>query len=109
VPIFVVTHEAPTEGEWSPRVQFVTDGLDRALELAQEAAGDLDVSVAAASPVQQLLRAGKIDEIEVSVVPYLLGGGVRLLDDFGPDPIVLEQVAVTPSEGVTHLRYRVVR
>lgn len=109
VPIFVVTHEAPTEGEWSPRVQFVTDGLDRAVELAQEAAGDKDVSVAAADPVQQLLRAGMIDEIELSVAPCLLGAGVRLFDALSPDPIDLEQISVIESTGVTHLRYRVVR
>jgi dihydrofolate reductase len=109
VPIFVLTHEAPTHGEWSPRVEFVTDGIEHALELAQEAAGDKFVSVCGADPAQQLLRAGKLDEIQVSVVPLLLGGGVRLLDHFGPDPIVLEQTRVIESEGVTHLRYRVVR
>jgi hypothetical protein len=38
VPIFVVTHEPPTRGEWSPRLSFVNDGIERALELAQEAA-----------------------------------------------------------------------
>lgn len=106
-PIFVVTHEAPTEGEWSPRVQFVTEGLDRAVELAQEAAGDLKVSAGAASVVQQLLRAGKLDEIEVNIVPYLLGGGVRLLDHIGSHPVELEQDRVIESDGVTHLRYRV--
>lgn len=109
VPIFVVTHRAPEEGEWSPRVSFVTDGLERALELAQEAAGDLAVSVCAADVTQQLLRAGLLDEIEVSVVPLLLGAGVRLLDHLGPEPIVLEQTRVIASEGVTHLHYRVIR
>jgi dihydrofolate reductase len=109
VPIFVVTHRAPTDGEWSPQVSFVTDGVDRALELAQEVAGDRNVSVGGASVGQQLLRAGKLDEIQVSVVPLLLGGGVRLLDHLGADPIVLEQTRVIESEGVTHLRYRVVR
>lgn len=109
VPIFVVTHEPPTEGEWSPRITFVTDGVGRAVELAKEAAGDRDVSVAAANPVQQLLRAGLLDEIEVSVVPCLLGGGVRLFDDLGPDPIDLEQISLIESDGVTHLRYRVRR
>jgi dihydrofolate reductase len=108
VPIFVVTHEAPTEGEWSPQVRFVTDGLERAVELAREAAGDRDVSVAAAAPVQQLLRAGLLDEIEVSITPCLLGRGVRLFDHLGPDPVDLEQVQVVPSDGVTHIRYRVV-
>jgi dihydrofolate reductase len=109
VPIFVVTHQAPTEGEWSPRVQFVTDGLEQAVALAREVAADRYVSVCAADPAQQLLRAGLLDEIEVSVVPYLLGGGVRLFDHLGADPIDLEQISVVPSDGVTHLRYQVVR
>lgn len=109
VPIFVLTHHPPTHGRWSPRVRFVTEGLDRALELAQEAAGDKVVSVGGADPAQQLLRAGKLDEIELSLVPLLLGGGVRLLDHFGPGPIALEQTRVVESDGVTHLRYRVIR
>jgi dihydrofolate reductase len=108
VPIFVVTHEAPTEGEWSPRVSFVTDGLEHAVELARAAAGDLDVSVCAADTAQQLLRSGLLDEIEVSVVPALLGGGIRLFDQ-RLDAIDLEQIGVIGSDGVTHLRYRVVR
>lgn len=87
----------------------MTDGIERALELAQEAAGDRVVSVCAADTTQQLLRAGKLDEIQVSVVPLILGSGVRLLDHLGPDPISLEQIRVIASEGVTHLRYRVVR
>jgi len=109
VPIFVVTHDAPTHGEWSPRVSFVTDGVERALELAQKAAGDRNVSVGGASVAQQLLRAGKLDGIQVSVVPLLLGAGVRLFDHLGGDPVALEQTRVIESEGVTHLRYRVVR
>ena len=108
-PIFVVTHEAPTEGEWSPQVSFVTDGLDHALELAQAAAGDKVVSLAGASLAQQLLQAGKLDEIQVSVAPLLLGSGVRLFDHLGADPIRLEQTRVIESDGVTHLRYRVLR
>lgn len=107
-PIFVLTHEAPTHGEWSPRVTFVTEGLDRALELAQEAAGDKLVSVCAAEITQQLLREGKLDEVRVSVTPCLLGGGVRLFDHLD-GPIDLEQIRVIESEGVTHLRYRVIR
>lgn len=108
VPIFVVTHQVPTHGNWSPRVSFVTDGIERALELAQKAAGDLKVSVCAANIAQQLLRAGMLDEIQVNVVPLLLGSGVRLFDHLGPNSITLEQVRVIESEGVTHLRYRVV-
>jgi dihydrofolate reductase len=109
VPIFVVTHEAPTRGEWSPQVSFVTDGVDRALELAQEAAGARIVAVSGADIAQQLLRAGKLDEIQVSVAPVLLGAGVRLFDHIGAEPIALEQIRVIESEGVTHLRYLVVK
>jgi dihydrofolate reductase len=107
-PIFVLTHNPPTEGEWSPLVEFVTT-LDEALERAQAAAGNKMVSVCGADPAQQLLRAGKLDGIQVSVVPLLLGGGVRLFDHLGGEPIKLEQTRVIESEGVTHLRYRVVR
>ena len=109
VPIFVVTHEAPTEGEWSPQVTFVTDGIESALDLAQAAAGDLNVGVSGADIAQQLLRAGKVDEIQVSIAPLLLGAGVALFEDLGPDVIELEQNRVIESDGVTHLRYRVVR
>lgn len=108
VPIFVVTHEAPTHGEWSPQVRFVTEGVDHAVKLAQEAAGGKTVSVAGASLAQQLLSEGKLDEIQVSVAPVLLGSGIRLFDQLGPAPITLEQTRVIESEGVTHLRYRVV-
>ena len=105
-PIFVVTHEPPTTGEWSPRVSFVTEGVERALELAQDAAGDGVIGVSGASVAQQLLVLGKLDEIQVSVTPLLLGAGVRLLERFD-GPIRLEQTRVVPSEGVTHLRYRI--
>ena len=92
-PIFVVTHDPPTDGEWSPQVTFVTDGVEHALELAQEVAGDGTVSVSGADVAQQLLRAGKVDEIQVSVTPVLLGRGRATLrrarsgpDHAGADP-----------------------
>jgi dihydrofolate reductase len=107
-PIFVPTHEPPTEGGWSPQVRFVPEGVERALDLAQEVAGDKLVSVAAGSVVQQTLALGRLDEINLSVAPVLLGAGVRLFDHLG-GPVELEQVRVIESEGVTHLRYRVVR
>ena len=91
------------------KLKIVTDGLDRALELATETAGDRVVSACGADVAQQLLRAGRVDEIQVSITPVLLGGGVRLLDAIGPDPVTLEQVRGIVSDGVTHLRYRVLR
>jgi dihydrofolate reductase len=107
VPNFVVTHDPPTTGEWSPQVQFVTEGVERAVELAREAAGDRNVSVGAASVARQALQAGLLDEIDLDVAPVLLGAGVRLLDGVGPVELVQERVI--ESTGVTHLRYRVVR
>jgi dihydrofolate reductase len=108
VPNFVITHEVPTEGRWSPQVRFVTEGVERAVELAKEAAGDRDVSVCAASTAQQLLRAGLLDEIELSVAPVLLGSGVRLFEHLG-GVVNLEQTRSIPSDRVTHLRYRILR
>ena len=107
-PIFVVTHEPPIEGRWSPQVTFVTDGVARALALAQDAAGDKVVSISGADLAKQLLALGRLDEIQVSIAPVLLGGGVRLFDLLDA-PVALEQVRVVPSDGVTHIRYRVLR
>jgi dihydrofolate reductase len=105
-PIFVVTHEPPTEGRWSPRVTFVPEGVGAALEQARAVAGEGTISACGASVAQQLLGLGAVDEIQLSVAPVLLGGGVRLLDGVA---VTLEQTRVIASEGVTHLRYRVVR
>lgn len=110
VPVFVLTHEAPeTVPEGETTFTFVTDGIESALSQAMAAAGDNKVQVGAANVAQQYLRAGLLDEIQVHVVPVLLGAGVRLFDQLGDEPIELEQTRVIESTGVTHLRYRVVK
>lgn len=77
---------------------------------AKEAAGDKDVSVHGAAVAQQALAAGVLDELELHVVPVLLGQGRRLFDGLDPDHIELERVRTLEGEhGVTHLRYRVRR
>ncbi len=110
VPVFVVTHEAretlPRQGGTS--YTFVTGGVEQALEQARAAAGDGGISVAGgANIVQQCLRAGLLDEIQLHVVPLLLGDGVRLFDGLDPTPRELEITRVIDSPGVTHVRYRV--
>ncbi len=65
--------------------------------------------MAEASLVQQCLKAGLLDEVQVDLVPVLLGGGVQLFDHLGGDQIALERVAVVEGDGVTHLRFRVAR
>ena len=89
---------------------FVTDGIEAALERAREAAGDKDVALGGgASVAQQYLRAGLVDELTLNVVPVLLGGGARLLDDLGGADVALECTRVIMAPGVTHLTYRAVR
>jgi dihydrofolate reductase len=108
VPVFVLTHyerEPLTLGETT--FHFVTEGPERAVELAREAAGDEDVSVGGGGEtIQQLLRAGLIDEILVNQVPLILGGGVRLFDGIPPN-VALEQMRVVEAPGVAHLFYSV--
>ncbi|MDX6437371.1 MAG: hypothetical protein QOK34_2205, partial [Gaiellaceae bacterium] len=87
---------------------FVTDGIGAALEQARAAAGDRNVHIAGgASVVQQYLRAGELDELQIHVSPILLGSGTRLFDDLGPALPGLEITRVIDSPAVTHLRYRV--
>jgi dihydrofolate reductase len=87
---------------------FVTDGIKSALEQAQVAAGDQDVTIAGgASTIRQYLAAGSLDELYLHIVPVILGAGERLLEDVG-DP-VLEPVKVVASPAVTHIKYRIVK
>jgi dihydrofolate reductase len=72
-------------------------------------AGDKYVSLMGSAVPQQCLRAGLLDEIQLHLVPVLLGGGVRLFDHLGTENIKLETIRVVDSPGVTHLRYRVVK
>src|SRR5918998_1900288 len=110
VPTFVVTHTVPQEWvyEGSP-FTFVADGVESAVEQAKAAAGDKNVAVGAASIAQQCIRAGLLDEIHVDLAPVLLGGGVRLFEHIGTEPIELEHTEVVEGAGVTHLTFRVVK
>ena len=107
VPVFVLTHherEPLTLGETT--FHFVTEGVERATELAREAAGEQDVAVGGgAQTIQQCLRAGLLDELLLNQVPLILGDGARLLDDLPPS-VVLEQTRVVEGPDVAHLFYR---
>lgn len=109
-PAFIVTHNVPQEWvkEGSPFI-FVTDGVESAIRQAKQAAGDKDVVICTASVLQQALKAGLVDEINVDVAPLLVGGGVSLFDHLGMGPIELECTRVVEAPNVTHLRYRVKR
>lgn len=109
VPVFVVTHNPPPEWDYdgSP-FTFVTEGVESAIAKARAAAGDKNVGVGGADLTQQALRAGLVDEIQIDLVPVLLGDGVRLFDGV-PQPVELEIVWVIDAPGVTHIRYRVLK
>jgi dihydrofolate reductase len=107
VPCFVVTHTMPTKAA-SPVFTFVTDGVVSAIEQAKAVAGDKVVGLHGATMPQQALAAGLLDEIQVHLIPVLLGAGVRLFDHLG-GPVALERTRVVATPAATHLRYRVVR
>lgn len=111
-PVVVLTHRARARlvKEGGTTFTFVTDGIESALDQARTGAGGKDVSVAGgANIVQQCLSAGLLDEIQIHLVPILLGGGRKLFDQVASDKVDLEKTRVIASPGVTHLRFRVVK
>jgi dihydrofolate reductase len=112
VPVFVLTHHErePLEKQGGTTFHFVTDGIESALEQAKDAAGGKDVSLGGGADVaQQYLKAGLIDELQLSVAPVLLGGGTRLFDGGAGAGAELELVRVVDAPSVTHIRYQAVR
>ena len=110
VPVFVLTHHErePLEMEGGTTFHFVTDGVDAAIDRAKAAAGDKAVHIAGgAEAIQQALAAGLLDELEVRIVPMLLGGGRRLFEHLGDAKLELVRTVAAPD--VTHVRYRAVR
>jgi dihydrofolate reductase len=112
VPVFVLTHHAreSEDKQGGTTFNFVTDGIQSALEQATEAARERNVGISGgASVFQQYLRAGLVDEILLHVVPVLIGDGVRLFEDhLDSGQLELECTQVLESRNVTHLRYRVI-
>ncbi|TDC82897.1 dihydrofolate reductase family protein [Actinomadura sp. 7K507] len=112
VPVFVLTHDVPDEAP-PGSVRYVTD-VHECASLAREAAGDGDIMVHGAGAAQALLRAGQIDELELHVVPVLLGQGRRLFDHLPAEHIELRLIrrlatpeSTEPAQHAMHLRYRV--
>lgn len=107
---FVLTHHPPehtAEGDTS--FTFVTAGPDDALMQARRAAKGRDVYIGGgAENARQFLAAGLIDEIQIHLVPVVLGKGLRLFDNESLQRHQLEPDLVVESPNVTHLRYRLV-
>ena len=115
VPIFVVTHIPP---EKSPKgqnenliVSFVTEGIESAIAKAKAAAGAKDVTVVGGpNTTQQIIRAGLFDEIQLGIMPVMLGEGLPFFEQLAISEIKLEKIGIIESvAGRTDLRFRVVR
>jgi dihydrofolate reductase len=107
-PVFVLTHHPrePLVMEGGTTFTFVTEGIESALEQAQRAARGKDVGLAGgASAAQQYLKAGLVDEMEISLAPVLLGSGERLFDGVGDDLRGLELIRTVATPRVTHLKF----
>jgi dihydrofolate reductase len=106
VPIVVLSRRQPDPAMRWPAVTYVPD-VTEAVHAAKEAAGDKDVLVHGARTAQLALAAGVLDELEIHLVPVLLGQGRRLFEDMLPDHVELELLRDGDGPGVQHLRYRV--
>jgi dihydrofolate reductase len=107
-PVFVLTHHRrePLVLQGGTSFTFVTNGIEAALEQARRAAGGMDVSLAGgANAARQYLGAGLVDEMEINLVPTLLGDGERLFEGVGDDLRGLELVRTVATPKVVHLKF----
>jgi len=112
MPVFILTHEArePIPKQGGTTYTFATGGIQEALERARAAAGDKNVGIwGGANIMRQYLKAGLLDEMQIHLVPVLLGGGVRLFEDRGPERIQLKRTRTIQTPSATHLRFTVIK
>ena len=106
-PVIVVTHKAPDTSPENGVYRFETGGLAAAIQAAKVIAGDKDVSVMGGANVgQQAIRERLVDRIAISLIPLILGGGVRLFDHLEGEQIRLEPIDILHTRQATHLTYR---
>ncbi len=106
VPVFVLSRHQPDARMRWPAVTYVSD-VAIAMRLAKDGAGEKDVLVHGARTARLALAAGVLDELQIHLIPVLLGQGHRLFADMPPDHIELELLRAVDGLGVQHLRYRV--
>jgi dihydrofolate reductase len=107
-PVYVLTHEKrePWVRPGGTTFYFINDGPEHALELARKAAGSKDIRIAGgANVIQQYLKLGVIDELEINLAPVLFGSGRRLFENLGETLPQFRIDSVLPGPAATHLRY----
>ena len=108
IPAFVVSHDVPEK--LNEGFTFVPDGIESAIAQAKAVAGNKNIWVmGGASIARQYIKAGILDEIQIHLVPVLLGEGTRLFDQTGSKQIELERTRMMESPGATHLKFRVIK
>jgi dihydrofolate reductase len=110
VPTFIVTHTIPQA--WAKPdapFTFVPEGVEHAVELGKQAAGEKILLISGSKIAQQGIKAGLVDEIRIDLVPILLGTGIRLFDNVGSESIELDCFSAIQAPGVTHLKFRIVK
>jgi dihydrofolate reductase len=110
VPIWILSRREPgiDVSQW-PLVTYTND-VKSAMTEAKRAAGEKNVLVHGAATAQLALAAGLLDELEIHLIPVLLGQGRRMFDNLSPQHIELQRTRIIEGEdGVTHTHYRVAR
>lgn len=108
-PVFVLTHrERPTlEMAGGTTFHFMSTGIDHALALALEAAGDADVRIGGgAKTVREYLRAGLVDQLHVALTPIILGSGINLWDDLRGFESGYDVTTEAAESGIVHVTFR---
>ena len=108
VPVYVVTSRYLADDvRQGTTFRFINDGFEAAVEHAQNAAGDKEVGLHGGGAIRQGLLHGLLEELQLHLVPVLLGDGRQLFDGVDPADIQLEQLRAAEGQNVTHIKYRV--
>jgi dihydrofolate reductase len=113
VPLFILTHNIPEKypkGNDKLSVTFVTDGIESAISQAKKVAGDKLVQIiGGASTIQQALNSGLCDELQIDIMPILLGNGLRLFENIDTDKIQLERVSLEETTAMrTSMMFKII-
>jgi dihydrofolate reductase len=107
-PVVVVTHRPPQDADSWTTISFA-DSVESGIAAARQIAGDKDVTIASASIAAQALDLGLVDEVNISLVPVLMGKGIPYFANLAHAPHRFDDPDIVPGSRVTHLRYAVRR
>lgn len=107
-PVVVVTHHAPDDADAWKRTTFV-DGVEVGIARAVEIAGKKNVCIMSSQIAAQALELGLVDEVDISLVPVLMGAGIPYFTNLTGPPYRFDDPIVIPGTRATHLRYAVRR